>query len=290
MATGRWTSVAGRRRGARHRRVLRASKDTPIERRLYAVSYRDAGRAHGAHAGRRLVDGDGGQDRRRLRRHLSRSRDPAAHRPLSRRRDAGALDRGERARRRPSRSSRTPARLRAPSSARIKAADGQDLWWSMRTPPGFDPTKRYPVIVQVYGGPARRDGAQELGQPERPAAPRRRLHPVLASTTAARPTARSPSRPRSTAARARSRSTDQLAGVALSEDAALRRSGAHRRHRLVQRRLHDPDAADRARTRPSPRAWRARRRRTGASTTPHYTERYMGTPSENPRRLCGSPK
>ncbi|WP_332771277.1 S9 family peptidase [Phenylobacterium sp.] len=46
------------------------------------------------------------------------------------------------------------ARLREPSFGTIKAADGQDLWWSMRTPPGFDPAKRYPVIVQVYGGPA----------------------------------------------------------------------------------------------------------------------------------------
>jgi dipeptidyl-peptidase-4 len=45
------------------------------------------------------------------------------------------------------------ARLRAPEFGTLKAADGQDLWWSLRTPPGFDPHKRYPVIVQVYGGP-----------------------------------------------------------------------------------------------------------------------------------------
>ena len=44
-------------------------------------------------------------------------------------------------------------RLRQPSFGTIKADDGQDLWWSMRTPPDFDATKRYPVIVQVYGGP-----------------------------------------------------------------------------------------------------------------------------------------
>jgi dipeptidyl-peptidase-4 len=44
--------------------------------------------------------------------------------------------------------------LRAPAFGQIKAADGEALWWSMRTPPGFDPAKRYPVIVQVYGGPA----------------------------------------------------------------------------------------------------------------------------------------
>ncbi|MFO1014580.1 MAG: S9 family peptidase [Caulobacteraceae bacterium] len=45
-------------------------------------------------------------------------------------------------------------RLSPPKFGTIKAADGQDLWWVMRTPPGFDATRRYPVIVQVYGGPA----------------------------------------------------------------------------------------------------------------------------------------
>ena len=43
--------------------------------------------------------------------------------------------------------------LREPSFGTIKAADGQDLFWSLRTPHGFDPNRRYPVIVQVYGGP-----------------------------------------------------------------------------------------------------------------------------------------
>jgi dipeptidyl-peptidase-4 len=46
------------------------------------------------------------------------------------------------------------ARLAAPRFGTIKAADGEDLWWSMRTPPGVDPSRKYPVIVQVYGGPA----------------------------------------------------------------------------------------------------------------------------------------
>ncbi len=44
--------------------------------------------------------------------------------------------------------------LRTPEFGTIKASDGQTLHWSMRTPFGFDPKKRYPVIVQVYGGPA----------------------------------------------------------------------------------------------------------------------------------------
>jgi dipeptidyl-peptidase 4 len=46
------------------------------------------------------------------------------------------------------------SRLREPQFGTIKASDGQDLWWTLVTPPGFDPAKRYPVIVQVYGGPA----------------------------------------------------------------------------------------------------------------------------------------
>ena len=35
----------------------------------------------------------------------------------------------------------------------LKAADGQDLHYVLQRPVGFDPAKRYPVIVQVYGGP-----------------------------------------------------------------------------------------------------------------------------------------
>jgi dipeptidyl-peptidase-4 len=35
----------------------------------------------------------------------------------------------------------------------LKAADGQELHYSMMKPLGFDPAKRYPVFVTVYGGP-----------------------------------------------------------------------------------------------------------------------------------------
>jgi dipeptidyl-peptidase-4 len=35
----------------------------------------------------------------------------------------------------------------------LKAADGQDLQYSIIKPPGFDPNKHYPVMVYVYGGP-----------------------------------------------------------------------------------------------------------------------------------------
>ncbi|MDB5451396.1 MAG: dipeptidyl peptidase, partial [Phenylobacterium sp.] len=58
------------------------------------------------------------------------------------------------------------SRLPAPQFGTLKAADGQPLWWSMRTPPGFDPAKRYPVIVQVYGGPASALVTRQWAAPE----------------------------------------------------------------------------------------------------------------------------
>ncbi|WP_374470452.1 DPP IV N-terminal domain-containing protein [Phenylobacterium sp.] len=48
----------------------------------------------------------------------------------------------------------------------IKAADGQPLVWSMRTPPGFAPSKTYPVIVQVYGGPGSSRTIKGWSEPE----------------------------------------------------------------------------------------------------------------------------
>jgi dipeptidyl-peptidase 4 len=35
----------------------------------------------------------------------------------------------------------------------MKGPSGDDLNWSMHLPPGFDPAKKWPVIVYVYGGP-----------------------------------------------------------------------------------------------------------------------------------------
>lgn len=40
-----------------------------------------------------------------------------------------------------------------PEYGTLKAEDGQDLYYSIQTPPGFDPTRKYPVIIEVYGGP-----------------------------------------------------------------------------------------------------------------------------------------
>ena len=40
-----------------------------------------------------------------------------------------------------------------PKFGTLKAEDGQDLHYSILKPPGFDSRKKYPVIVEVYGGP-----------------------------------------------------------------------------------------------------------------------------------------
>ncbi|MEO0786091.1 MAG: S9 family peptidase, partial [Pseudomonadota bacterium] len=40
-----------------------------------------------------------------------------------------------------------------PDYGTLTAEDGQTLYYSIQTPQDFDPTKRYPVLVNVYGGP-----------------------------------------------------------------------------------------------------------------------------------------
>jgi dipeptidyl-peptidase 4 len=46
------------------------------------------------------------------------------------------------------------ARRQTPTYGEMDAADGHWLVWQMTTPPGFDPSKTYPVVMQVYGGPS----------------------------------------------------------------------------------------------------------------------------------------
>ncbi|MEO1027993.1 MAG: DPP IV N-terminal domain-containing protein, partial [Pseudomonadota bacterium] len=41
----------------------------------------------------------------------------------------------------------------APEFGTLTAEDGQTLYYSIQTPPDFDPKKTYPAIVEVYGGP-----------------------------------------------------------------------------------------------------------------------------------------
>jgi dipeptidyl-peptidase-4 len=47
----------------------------------------------------------------------------------------------------------------------LKATDGEDLHYVLQKPVGFDPSKTYPVIVEVYGGP----GVQTVQRTWRPA-------------------------------------------------------------------------------------------------------------------------
>jgi dipeptidyl-peptidase 4 len=45
------------------------------------------------------------------------------------------------------------SRLQTPSFGTLES-HGETLVWQMTTPPGFDPSKQYPVVMQVYGGPS----------------------------------------------------------------------------------------------------------------------------------------
>jgi dipeptidyl-peptidase-4 len=44
---------------------------------------------------------------------------------------------------------------RAPTYGTLQSVDGQTLHYGYVTPPDFDPSRRYPVIVRYYGGPGR---------------------------------------------------------------------------------------------------------------------------------------
>ena len=138
---------------ARHEAIFTASKDTPIERRLYEVSWLKPAEPKAlTPAGgwwTVTVAKSGGS-------FAGSYSDPTtpprtglfkADGTLARWIEANALDASH---------PFWPYRdhLSVPEFGTLKAADGQTLNWEMRKPAGFDPVKRYPVIVQVYGGPA----------------------------------------------------------------------------------------------------------------------------------------
>ncbi len=60
---------------------------------------------------------------------------------------------------------------RTPEYGTLKADDGTLLQYSITTPVGFDPKKKYPAILEVYGGPhvqtVRRDWGAARPAPER---------------------------------------------------------------------------------------------------------------------------
>lgn len=51
-----------------------------------------------------------------------------------------------------------------PEFGTLKAEDGQDLYYFILMPPGFDPAKQYPVICEVYGGPHVQTVVNEWGR------------------------------------------------------------------------------------------------------------------------------
>ena len=150
-------------------------------------------------------------------------------------------------------------RHRLPEFGTLAAADGQQLWWSLRTPPGFDPGRRYPVVVQVYGGPAHAMVVRQWpnpvdqlfleagfilfsldnrGTPNRSVAFKTALDRRF-GTVEVEDCARPALRYR--------RGGRPAQGRRVSEITALRRCAAHRCHWMVKRWLHDPDAAHSAR-------------------------------------------
>jgi dipeptidyl-peptidase-4 len=132
--------------------LFTASKDTPIEQQLYEVSYRTPGEPH------RLTVGSGWWDVTVAQKggaFVGTFSDPstpprtalyAADGQFVRWIEPNTLDAAH------------PYfkyldHHRTPTFGVIKAADGEDLHYEILTPPGFDPARKYPVIVSVYGGP-----------------------------------------------------------------------------------------------------------------------------------------
>ncbi len=135
--------------------IFSASKDTPVERRLYEVSFREpqepkplvpaggwwtatVAKSGGAFAGTysdprtppqtALYAADG----RRVR-WIEENRLDEKHPFWPYREGLGTAEYGT-----------------------LRAVDGQPLHYSLQRPAGFDPAKKYPVIVSVYGGPSAR--------------------------------------------------------------------------------------------------------------------------------------
>ena len=133
--------------------VIDASKDNPTERRLYAVSWLRQGPPVAITAAggwwTAVVAKRGGS-------FVGTYQDPATPPQTALYRADGTRVRWIEENRLAEGHPYFPylPRHRLPEFGTLAAADGQQLWWSLRTPPGFDPGRRYPVVVQVYGGPA----------------------------------------------------------------------------------------------------------------------------------------
>ncbi len=129
-----------------------ASGDTPIERQLYVASYRDPGPP------RALTSGHGWWTAvmpKAANVFVGYYSDPQTP-PQS-----GLYDVNGRRLRWIEENALGPnhpfapyaARYAAPEYGILKAADGEDLHYMIQKPVGFDPKRKYPVVVEVYGGP-----------------------------------------------------------------------------------------------------------------------------------------
>ena len=164
---GEWQAPAVRGLDERRGRVyFMATLKSPIERQLY-VAELDAGPAKPPVA---LTNGDGWNN---VTHDARRQALPAGlqRRPRSRRRfrcttPPASASPGW------SRTSSTPShpyapyldRHVAPEFGTLPAADGTPLYWQLYKPAGYEPGKRYPAVLVVYGGPTVQTVARRWGE------------------------------------------------------------------------------------------------------------------------------
>ncbi|MHB8286696.1 MAG: S9 family peptidase, partial [Caulobacteraceae bacterium] len=129
-----------------------ASKDTPIERQLYAVSYRTPGEPTPVTTGHGWWTTTMPKAATTFVGYYS---DPATPPQTALYDMAGHRLRWIEENKLDASHPFYPysARYPAPRFGVLKAADGQGLQYRLETPADFDPAKRYPAIVDVYGGP-----------------------------------------------------------------------------------------------------------------------------------------
>ena len=130
-----------------------------------------------------------------------------------------------------------------PEFGQLKAEDGQDLQYSLLKPADFDAKRRYPVYVDVYGGPTAQNVQRRWSTDFFDQYMARHGYVVFRLDN------------RGSTRRSRAFTDalygrlgdievrDQLSGVRWLRRAAMGGSKTHRRVWLELRRLHDPDAA-----------------------------------------------
>lgn len=129
-----------------------ASADTPIERQLYAASYRDPGPAKAITTGQGWWSVSMPKSAQVFIGHYS---DPATPPNTALYDVSGRLLRWIEQNRLDETHPFAPyaGRYPAPEFGVLNAEDGSHLHYVLAKPVGFDPARRYPAIVRVYGGP-----------------------------------------------------------------------------------------------------------------------------------------